>query len=208
MPLTEILNIIRTVAVVLLAVIAHEVAHGWVADRLGDPTARLAGRLTLNPFKHIDLMGSLVVPFALRMLGLMPLGWAKPVPINFSRLHSPRRDMVFVALAGPGSNLVLAVLFSLSLKIPLPSYVYQIIATFIVVNLVLAMFNLLPVPPLDGSRILMGLGPLSWVRSLSRLEPYGLIVVLVLLNLGALDFIWGAVLRIAMGLGVDIAVLL
>ncbi|MDX8390853.1 MAG: site-2 protease family protein [Mariprofundaceae bacterium] len=188
---------------VLLAIVLHEVAHGWVADRLGDPTARWMGRLTLNPIKHIDPLGTVVIPIALLVVGSPFLfGYAKPVPIDYRKLRNPKRDMVWVALAGPAVNLILALLSSilLALVVSMPMALIAIAEPLakmaqasILINLVLCIFNLLPLPPLDGGRVAVGLlpGALSW--QLSRLEPYGFIIIVGLLLLGWLQMFIGPV---------------
>ena len=199
-----ITDVVQIIFVLLFSVIFHECAHGWIAGKLGDPTARLAGRLTLNPLKHIDPLGTIIVPLVLRLLGFLPLGWAKPVPVNFARLHHPKRDMIWVALAGPATNIGLAILFSQLLKLTALSFLQEFFILAVMVNLILAIFNLAPIPPLDGSRILMGLLPNSLARTYSRLEPFGLIIVSVLFNFGLLDFIWTIVAVLAALLGVGI----
>lgn len=196
------LEIIPFILIILFSVILHEYAHGWVAFKLGDPTAKMLGRLTLNPLKHIDPVGTILVPMVLRFLNLYPLGWAKPVPINFANLRHPKRDMMWVALAGPAVNILIALLLSDLLRLRLSGELYQLCELGIIINLFLATFNLIPIPPLDGSRILMGLLPNELAISYSRLEPVGLIIVLVLLNFGALNFVNVIVQILARQLGV------
>lgn len=186
---------------VLLAIILHEVAHGWVAERLGDNTARWMGRLTLNPIKHIDPVGTILIPVALLVIGSPFLfGYAKPVPVNFRNLRRPKQDMVLVALAGPLTNLTLAVLSTLLLAVTvsLPAsaaWVAQPLALMcqasIIINMVLCIFNLLPLPPLDGGRVAVGLLHGSAAYQLSRLEPYGFLIIIVLLATGVLQEIIG-----------------
>jgi len=171
---------------VLLAVTFHEAAHGFVANLLGDATAKNQGRVTFNPLKHIDPFGTILLP-ALLLLGSggrFVFGFAKPVPVNFSRLNRPRRDMVLVAAAGPGANLILAVLSALALTglSALPPegarWVAQNLVNSAWINLVLAVFNMLPVPPLDGGRVAVGLLPDVLARPLARLERVGFLIIL------------------------------
>jgi Zn-dependent protease len=186
---------------VMLAIILHEVAHGWVADKLGDDTARWMGRLTLNPIKHIDPIGTILVPVILLVVGSPFLfGYAKPVPINFRKLRHPKRDMVWVALAGPATNVLLALASTaiLAWMVALPPSMNHIANPIgamcqasILINMVLCIFNLIPVPPLDGGRVAVGLLPGRYAYYLSRLEPYGFMIVIVLLFTGVLSRIIG-----------------
>jgi len=179
---------------VVLAVVLHEVAHGWVADRLGDDTARWMGRLTLNPLKHIDLVGTVIIPLALIVVGSPFLfGYAKPVPVNFRKLRRPKQDMVWVALAGPVTNILLAVFSALLLwlAVRLPASMVWFAEPLalmcqasILINLVLCIFNLLPLPPLDGGRVAVGLLPGRAAYRLSRVEPYGFLIIILLLVSG------------------------
>jgi len=186
------------------AVILHEYAHGWMADKLGDPTARKLGRLTLNPMKHVDPVGTVFLPAVLFFLNSPVIfGWAKPVPVNFLNLRHPKRDMMWVGIAGPIVNIALAVFFSQLLKLPFSAPDIKIIQTAVVINLVLAVFNMIPIPPLDGSRLLMGLLPNRIAIFYSRLENYGMLIVLLLLYAGLFDaLVWPVVKWLAGILGV------
>ncbi len=189
-----ILEIAAVAAILFLSVVVHECAHGWVAYQLGDPTAKLAGRLTLNPLKHVDPFGTVLLPGILITMRLMNMGtpvfgWAKPVPVNFAKLHHPKRDMIWVGLAGPAVNIALAVLFSLVLRLEVPSLWQGTIEFAVFINLLLATFNLIPIPPLDGSRLVMGVLPRTWAVRYGRLEPYGILIVIVLIYLRLFDLI-------------------
>ncbi len=186
---------------VVLAVVLHEVAHGWVADKLGDNTARFMGRLTLNPLKHIDPFGTLLIPLMLIIAGSPFLfGYARPVPVDFRKLRNPRRDMVWVAVAGPVTNLLLALASTalLAVVVQLPhSMIWMaeplalMCQASIIINLVLFIFNLLPLPPLDGGRVAVGLLPGPVAYQLARLEPYGFLIIVALLLFGVLQKLIG-----------------
>ncbi len=178
---------------VLAAVVLHELAHGYSAYLLGDPTAARMGRLTLNPLAHVDLFGTILLPVMLIVSGAPFLfGYAKPVPVNFANLHNPRRDMVRVAAAGPIMNLILAGLsafalkFLLSLQLIDDGLVARSLLASVMINIVLAVFNLLPLPPLDGGRVATGLLPRRPALALAKLEPYGMLIVMLLLMTGVL----------------------
>jgi Zn-dependent protease len=179
---------------VVLAITLHEAAHGYVAKVFGDRTAESLGRVSLNPLKHVDPVGTVLVPGILMLLNAPFLfGWAKPVPVNFGNLRNPKRDMFWVAAAGPGANLVMAVLWALLFVASAPSGWWPSVALRevaqigITVNLVLMALNLLPIPPLDGGRIAVSLLPHGAAIALARVEPYGFFVILALLATGLLD---------------------
>ena len=192
-----------------MAVIIHEYAHGWVAWKLGDSTAKNAGRLTLNPAAHIDLMGTIVLPLFL-LISKSPVifGWAKPVPIDFRSLGNPKKDMIWVGLAGPGANILFAILLALILKFSVITgsvWLIAILNMAIILNLVLAVFNIMPIPPLDGSRILMGLLPREMAMQYAKVERYGFIIIFGLLWFGAIGaVIWPIVMYLARLLGVTV----
>jgi Zn-dependent protease len=197
--LASIQELAIQIPVFLLALTIHEFAHGWLANRLGDPTARLQGRLTLNPLAHLDPIGTLAIV-------LIHFGWAKPVPVDYRNLKRPRRDMMLVAAAGPASNLLLAIACAFCYRmIPwaaaglewawllLP--VRAMLRTGVWVNVILAVFNLLPIPPLDGSRVVSGFLPLRHAISYSRLEPYGFVIIFLLFFTGIMDPVFGVAVR-------------
>jgi Zn-dependent protease len=192
---------------VVLAITLHEAAHGYVARRFGDQTAYMLGRVTLNPLKHIDPIGTIAVPgflIALSVLTRAPLfifGWAKPVPVNFGNLHHPKRDMLWVAGAGPFANFLMAVGWAILLKSAVPGGLidsdglFEMAKAGIDVNLVLMALNLLPIPPLDGGRIALSLLPGPLAYRYSRLEPYGFMVVILLLVTGVLNHLMLPIMR-------------
>ncbi|CAK0767015.1 Site-2 protease family protein [Gammaproteobacteria bacterium] len=203
------LNIVQQFAIwvlpVLFGVTLHEVAHGWMANRLGDPTALMLGRLSFNPIKHIDPVGTIAVPATLLIISsiagtpLFIFGWAKPVPVTFENLRQPKRDMALVAIAGPLANLLMALLWGVLIKFGYPllgeetSWVGEPMVFMglagIGINSALMVLNLLPLPPLDGGRILIGLLPASFTRWLVRSEPYGILILLLLLTSGILGWV-------------------
>ncbi len=200
------LSLVQTIAVwivpVLLAITLHEAAHAWVAYRCGDTTAKMLGRLSMNPFRHVDPVGTVLVPILVAVLSgfHFVFGWAKPVPINWFQLRSPRRDMALVAVAGPMANLIMALIWAACIKTgellgPNTSMIalYMVLTgqAGILINLVLAYLNLIPIPPLDGSRVIASMLPPKWAISYSRIEPYGIFIVFALLLTGAIGWLIG-----------------
>lgn len=194
-------NLIQTVLIyalpVLFAITVHEAAHGYVARYFGDNTAYMMGRMTLNPIKHIDPIGTILMPLMLYFAtsGTFLFGYAKPVPVNFGNLRRPKRDMVWVALAGPGVNLVQALLWAVAFNVMRASGVQEpffllMAMAGVLVNLVMAAFNLFPLPPLDGGRVLVGLLPARQAYAVSRIEPWGFFIVLGLVLLGVVGTYW------------------
>jgi len=179
----------------VLAVVVHEVSHGWAALGLGDRTALEAGRLTLNPLRHVDPIGTLLLPVFLQMINApFVFGWAKPVPVNPLSFRCPRQGMLWVGAAGPAANFLLAAaaaFLSHAGAGVLSGLAVDLLRALALINLVLGVFNLLPVPPLDGSRVLLGLVPPAWAGVLGRLERWGILLVILLLYTGALDRILG-----------------
>ena len=183
---------------VLFAITVHEVAHGWVALKLGDRTAQMLGRLTLNPFKHIDPIGTVLVPGLLLLLGGFVFGWAKPVPVSYQNLRQPKRDMAWGAAAGPAANFIMAVIWAIVAKLGLmlihadislgQPMMFMGVAG-VLINTMLMMLNLLPIPPLDGSRVLSSWLPGPVAYKFSRIEPYGFFILLGLLYFGILSLI-------------------
>jgi Zn-dependent protease len=202
-------NLIQTVLIyalpVLFSITVHEAAHGYAARHFGDPTAAMLGRITLNPLKHIDPIGTILMPLLLYFStsGAFLFGYAKPVPVNFGRLRNPKRDMIWVALAGPASNFVQALLWAIVLIVLAATgvserFFLEMARAGILVNMVMWAFNLFPLPPLDGGRILVGLLPWRQAQWLARIEPYGFFIVLALVVAGVVGQIW---LRPLMSLG-------
>ncbi len=197
--LTQIQRIVVWILPVIFAITVHEVAHGWVAKKYGDNTASMMGRLTLNPVKHIDLIGTIILPGLLLLSGTgFIFGWAKPVPVDPGNFKNPKKDMAIVALAGPVSNLLMAITWALIARVGVVINIETISMPMIytgiagiTINLILALINLLPIPPLDGSRILTGVLPHRLAWQYNRLERFGFILLLLLLWSGALGYILG-----------------
>ncbi|MDP1652121.1 MAG: site-2 protease family protein [Rhodocyclaceae bacterium] len=201
-------NLIQTLAIaalpVIFAITLHEAAHGYVARHFGDPTAWQAGRITLNPLKHIDMVGTVLVPALIywQTDGAFLFGWAKPVPVDFGRLRKPKQDMLWVAAAGPGANLLMALAWAAILKLAvlMPDTLYslplaEMARIGITVNGVLMLLNLLPIPPLDGGRIAVSLLPPALAWKFARIEPYGFIILLALMFLGGLNLLLTPLMR-------------
>ncbi len=213
----ELANIIREIAIsaipILIAIILHEIAHGCVANKLGDPTAKMTGRLTLNPIAHIDPFGTIIMPIMLFIFtnGSFVFGYAKPVPINPYNFRNPKRDMAISAAAGPVSNLLIAIASVLLIRymiipaavvapadivVRVLSPVRLMLKRSILINIILAAFNLIPIPPLDGGRVLHGLLPRRQALALEKIEPFGMIIVLVLVMTGTANYIVLPLIRI------------
>ena len=186
--------------VLLFSLTVHEMAHAWTADRLGDPTARLLGRVSLNPIVHADLIGTVVFPLLSMVSGAMLIGWAKPVPVNLRYLHHPRRDYMLVAAAGPASNLILAVFSAILLAIvPISPQtlgesnvsvpIAALLSRLVQLNVLLAVFNMIPIPPLDGGNVLAGLLPPNFAALFNKIRPYGFILLYVLVFSGGFEMI-------------------
>ena len=209
------LSLIQKIAIwvvpVVLGITVHEVAHGWIARKLGDNTAFMLGRLTLNPLKHIDPMGTILIPGMLLLLqaGFI-FGYAKPVPINWRNLRRPKRDMALVAAAGPGANLLMAIAWGLLIRLGLSlgepgiALIYMGVAG-ITINIILMVLNLLPLPPLDGGRVMTGLLPGPWAYQFSRIEPYGFFILIGLLVTGVLGMVLWPVISVGMSMMVPVS---
>jgi Zn-dependent protease len=191
--------------VLIASLSVHEAAHAWAADRLGDPTARFLGRLSINPAVHVDPIGTLLFPLIAMLTNLPLIGWAKPVPVDTRRLKHPARDFALIAAAGPASNLLMAGIGAIVLAI-IPSVapgdiaaraitttLTQMVLQFVYINVLLAVFNMIPVPPLDGGNVLLGVLPPAGARVVEQLRPYGFIILYALMLTGTLSFLLGPV---------------
>jgi Zn-dependent protease len=192
----DVLELLIAFVILISSLTFHEAAHAWTANKLGDPTARVLGRLTLNPAVHVDVIGTIVFPLIAMVTGFPLIGWAKPVPVDMRNLRHPRRDFAIVAAAGPISNLILAaggaILFT-AWSADAASETRELIASalvrFVLLNVLLAVFNMIPVPPLDGGNILMGVVPESLAVAIDKLRPWGFLVLYALMLSGALSAI-------------------
>lgn len=208
----DIPQILISLFVVLFAITIHEASHGWAAYKMGDPTAYAMGRVTLNPIAHIDPVGTILLPLILVVMGAPPFGWAKPVPVNPMNLRNPRRDNLIISAAGPLSNFSVAFIAFLGIKLfkvmnptlfltyggrlgPAEG-IFIILYYTVLINVILAVFNLIPIPPLDGSGVLMGLISEEAAEKYERLRPYGFIILLVLIMTGFIGRILGVIVRI------------
>jgi Zn-dependent protease len=202
----KILSIVIQFAAVLFAISIHEASHAWMADRFGDPTAKLQGRITLNPIAHIDPIGTIIFPLLLAIMGAPVFGWAKPVMVNPLNLRNPRKANIFISAAGPAANILAAiagiivflVLRDFGLLSSRVEILMLIVFYLIMINIFLAVFNLIPIPPLDGSGIVEGLLEGEALRMYQSIRPYGFIILLVIIYLGALDIIAGPIYRLVL----------
>lgn len=189
-----LLKIAIAIIPLIFAITVHEAAHGWLANKFGDHTARDLGRITLNPIKHIDPIGTVVLPLIMVIMSNFIFGYAKPVPVNWNNLRRPRRDMALVALAGPGANLIMALIWAAIAKATVGSsggilYVHIMAIFGININILLLLLNLIPIPPLDGSRVISSLLPPRAAMLYNSIEPYGIWILLILLVSGALTMV-------------------
>lgn len=197
------LTLLASLVVVLFSIILHECAHGLAAERLGDPTAREAGRITLNPIPHLDPIGSILIPGIMLLMSLMGgrailFGWAKPVPINPYNLNNPKRDMMWIGLSGPATNFAVAIVLALLTRLLVvpASLGANILFYGVAINLLLGFFNLIPIPPLDGSRILTGLLPEEYAYRINSIGRFGFIIIIILFISGVFSIIFAMVLRL------------
>jgi len=186
--------------VLITSLTFHEAAHAWTANTLGDPTARMLGRLSLNPVVHVDLIGTIIFPMIALTTGVPLIGWAKPVPVDMRNLRAPRRDFAIVAAAGPIGNLLLAgagaIVFNVLPEAALGQVVGEFLVMFVLVNVLLAVFNMIPIPPLDGGNVLMGILPESMAAAVDQLRPWGFVLLYVLMLSGVLSSITRPVQRV------------
>ncbi len=193
------------IVIVFFSIIIHEIAHGLMAERHGDPTARMMGRITLNPIPHIDPIGTILLPGIMILMSLLfgsslvIFGWAKPVPINPRNLNNPKRDMMWIGISGPAANFGIAIFLAVVFRLLVREVSLGGIILFygVAINLLLAVFNLIPIPPLDGSRILSGLLPERYSYRMSQIEPFGFIILIILLMGGVLSLVFSVILRLA-----------
>ena len=203
--ITLVQKIVAWILPVLFAITVHETAHGWMALQLGDKTAMMLGRLTLNPIKHIDPLGTILIPGLMYMMAGFMFGWARPVPVTWQNLRQPKRDMIFVAAAGPFANLIMAIIWALTIRIGLAlgdtgqALVFMGVAG-IFINTILMVLNLLPLPPLDGGRVMTGLLPGPLAYKFSRIEPYGFFILIGLQVTGLLGVILWPIIEFFIGL--------
>lgn len=180
------IDIIFSIAILIMSAVIHEVSHGYMANLLGDPTAKYAGRLTLNPFKHLDFFGSFLVPFITYWAGGFVFGWAKPVPYNPYNLKNPKTGAGLIGAAGPISNFIVAIFFGLIIRfgsdfVAMPASFLQIASLIVFINIILGIFNLVPVPPLDGSKVLFAFLPYGWQKIMDFLERFGFFFLLIII---------------------------
>lgn len=199
----DIFTIALQLFVILFAITVHEASHGWAANKMGDPTAKIMGRVTLNPVAHIDPIGTVLFPVMLVIMGVPPFGWAKPVPVNPMNLRNPRRDNLLISAAGPLSNISVAILAFFGILVlnragllNLGSGLFQIFYYTVLINVILAIFNLIPIPPLDGSGVLMGLISEGAAQKYEQIRPYGFIILILLIMTGFLRLIFGFIIGI------------
>jgi Zn-dependent protease len=209
MSVFDILSFLNNFILLIVAMTVHEFSHGWVAYKLGDNTAKFQGRLTLNPLAHIDPVGTIIMPLMLFFAtqGRFVFGAAKPVPINYWALKNPKRDMILIGLSGPFSNFIFALILSFIVRFSPYGWLAPLIYKLILINVILGVFNLIPVPPLDGSRVLHGLLPYRLAEKYAMIEPYGFFIVIAFSWVGLLDLvIWPLVMLVLTILSVPLSI--